>query len=49
MIGEGRQARALRRVVVYGDSRLEQRTEATVLPWSMLDRMDWATGALAPA
>ena len=48
-VGAGGQARALRRFVVYGGDRREQRTNATVLPWSMLDSVDWAAGTATPA
>ena len=40
----GRRTPALRRVLVYGGDRREERTGATVLPWSMIDRFDWAAG-----
>ena len=48
-VGAGGQARALRPFVVYGGDRREQRTNATVLPWSMLDSVDWAAGTATPA
>ena len=40
----GRRTPALRRVLVYGGDRREERTGAIVLPWSMIDRFDWAAG-----
>lgn len=34
IVGSGRRARPLRRIVIYGGSRLETRGGATVVPWS---------------
>lgn len=42
LIGSERRGRQLRRVVVYGGEERQQRTGVTVLPWSMVDRYDWA-------
>lgn len=41
VIGGGRRAPPLRRVLVYGGTTRQQRSSATVLPWSSIDRHDW--------
>ena len=38
----GRSGGRLRQVVVYGGNEKQQRSNALVLPWSMVDRFDWA-------
>jgi predicted AAA+ superfamily ATPase len=40
--GTGRAGRPIRQVVVYGGNEKQQRSSALVLPWSMVDRFDWA-------
>ena len=44
LVGSGRRVRSLRRVLVYGGVTRQQRSSATVLPWSAIDRYDWTTG-----
>lgn len=41
LLGSGRRPRLVRPVLVYGGSERQKHTEATVLPWSMIDRYDW--------
>lgn len=42
LVGSGRQGRRVRRVVLFGGSGAQRRGETRVLPWSELDRFDWA-------
>jgi len=44
LVGSGRRAPSLRRVLVYGGTSRQQRSSGMVLPWSSIDRYDW-TGA----
>jgi predicted AAA+ superfamily ATPase len=41
LVTSGRRPPALRRVLVYGGVTRQQRSSATVLPWSAIDRYDW--------
>ena len=41
LVGSGRRAPPLRRVLVYGGATRQQRSSGTVLPWSSVDRYDW--------
>ncbi len=44
LVAAGR-ARRLRRVLVYGGDERQKRTRAEVIPWSAIDRYDWAAEA----
>lgn len=48
-VDAGPRTRSLQRFVLYGGGRREQRTSATVLPWSMIDSVDWVAGAVRHA
>ena len=41
LVKSGRRPPSLRRVLVYGGVTRQQRSSATVLPWSAIDRYDW--------
>ena len=41
LVNAGRRPPSLRRVLVYGGAARQQRSRATVLPWSAIDRYDW--------
>jgi hypothetical protein len=41
LVGSGRRALSLRRVLVYGGAARQQRSSGTVLPWSQVHRYDW--------
>jgi len=45
LVKSGRRAPALRQVLVYGGAIRQQRSGATVLPWSSIDRYDWTATA----
>lgn len=45
LVKSGRRAPALRQVLVYGGAIRQQRSSATVLPWSSIDRYDWTATA----
>jgi len=42
LVAAGRRSRRLRRVLVYGGDERQKRTRADVIPWSAIDRYDWA-------
>jgi hypothetical protein len=41
LVKGGRRPPSLRRVLVYGGVTRQQRSSATVLPWSAIDRYHW--------
>ncbi len=45
LVAAGRRARRLRRVLVYGGDERQKRTRAEVIPWSTIDRYEWAADA----
>ena len=42
LLGSRRRAPSLRRVLVHGGSTRKHRRAGTALPWSSIDRYDWA-------
>ena len=48
LIATAERASPMKRILVYGGSELQHRGRATVLPWSMIDRLDWERGTLGP-
>jgi hypothetical protein len=43
LVERGHHAPSLRRVLVYGGAARQQRSRATVLPWSSIHHCDWIT------
>src|SRR5437867_1705042 len=45
LVAGGRRAPRLRRVVVYGGNERQKRTRGEIIPWSNIDRYEWAADA----